>query len=481
MESLREAVDGLDEQLRSAAAAVAAYGSSSADFAGLSDERVLEARGPIADLRRLSDTYSAFLSGTISARSRRELGGNGLSARQGFVTPEAMVQHATGTTRGDAAKLVAAGILMAETDTAEKAAHEAGRHPHAHLPVPVPWQAPLVHAVTAGVLSVDAADAVRRGLGDTDASVTAEKLATALTRVLTEAPTLTTDQLFKRARRLRDELDEAGIAAREKQARDDTRFTVFRRGDGMVAVNALLAPEQGEWWMSTFDCVTSPRRGGVRFVDPEKAAWAARIQGDPRTLHQIAADAFTDLLHQAAEVDPGRVFGGRRPAVRVIVTQKALTEQTGHALLEGNPAPVSWQTVQREICDAGWVDVSVDTTGRALDVGRTQRFFTPKQRIALGVRDGGCLWPGYDQPPSFTEVHHLNEWATDHGDTDIDLGCLLCRRDHLRLHNDGWRIRHDNGRYWLRPPPSIDPEQALIPLPSKNPLMLALHDTDNTA
>ncbi|TDW28613.1 uncharacterized protein DUF222 [Cryobacterium psychrophilum] len=248
MEGPLEGLTGLDEQLRAPAAAV-------------------------ADHRRLSDTYSAFLSGTISARSRRELGATGLSARQGFITPEAMVQHATGTARGEAAKLVAAGTLMAETDRAEKTVHNTAQHPETRLPVrPVPWQAPVVHAVTSGALSVDAADALRRGLGDVDQPVTAESLVTALTRVLKEAADLTTDQLFKRARRRRDELDEAGIKAREKQARDDTRFTIFRRADGMVAVNALLAPEQREWWVSTFDCVTSPRRGGVRFVDPEKAA-----------------------------------------------------------------------------------------------------------------------------------------------------------------------------------------------------------------
>ncbi|MDJ0350549.1 hypothetical protein, partial [Cryobacterium sp. PH29-G1] len=56
---------GLAVELTRAAAAVAALGGSSAEFAGLSDAQVLTARGPIADLLRLSNTVAALLAGTI--------------------------------------------------------------------------------------------------------------------------------------------------------------------------------------------------------------------------------------------------------------------------------------------------------------------------------------------------------------------------------------------------------------------------------
>lgn len=41
----------------------------------------------------------------------------------------------------------------------------------------------------------------------------------------------------------------------------------------------------------------------------------------------------------------------------------------------------------------------------------------------------------------------------------------------MLLHNRHWTIHLQNDQYWLQPPIEIDPEQTLIALPSKNPLM----------
>ncbi|TFB57178.1 DUF222 domain-containing protein [Cryobacterium sp. TMT2-17-1] len=137
--------------------------------------------------------------------------------------------------------------------------------------------------------------------------------------LLVEASTLNTDQVFRLARRMRDRLDEAGIAAWEKQAHDDRFLKVYRLGNGKVRLNGLFATEDGEFVLSVFDSITSPRRGGVRFVDKAKAAWATRMQDDPRTTDQIAADALVQLLTIAGEADQGRVFGGRRPSPQLRV------------------------------------------------------------------------------------------------------------------------------------------------------------------
>ncbi|TFD12918.1 hypothetical protein E3T35_06430 [Cryobacterium sp. TMT1-2-2] len=102
-------------ELTRAAAAVAALGSSSAQFSTLTDAQVLAARGPIADLLRLSNTAAALLAGTIAHRSRPELGQSGLAARHGFSTPTLMVQDATGLSRMEAGRLLAVGVLMNET------------------------------------------------------------------------------------------------------------------------------------------------------------------------------------------------------------------------------------------------------------------------------------------------------------------------------------------------------------------------------
>ena len=52
--------------------------------------------------------------------------------------------------------------------------------------------------------------------------------------------------------------------------------------------------------------------------------------------------------------------------------------------------------------------------------------------------------------------------------TDKVNGILLCRFHHLNLHNNHWRVVRVDDTYWLKPPPDIDPERKLIPLPSKS-------------
>jgi hypothetical protein len=489
----------LAAELRQAADAVAVLGSSSADLAALPDAEALAGQRRIADLLRLSNTFAAWMAATIAQRSRPELGHSGLAARQGFLSPEALIQNWTGSSKGDAYKLVAVGTMMADTEAAERLVEAALDSPDG-VPVGdpavllgvVPWQAPIARAVTGGTLSVDAAESIRAGLGDIDAAVTAEKLAAALAVLLAEVRSLNVDQVFKRARRMRDELDEAGIAAREKQARDDRYLKVYRLRDGKVRLNGLFAPEDGEFVLSTYDVITGPRRGGVRFVDKAQAAWAKRMQDDPRSTEQIAADSFVELLKIAGEADPGRVFGGRRPAVRVIVTEKTLTGQVGrggrvgdsgqvgqsgqgkggHGWLEGSPVPVSWESVERLLCDTGTRGIKFDDDGQCVNVGRDERLFTEKQRAGMAVRDGGCRWPGCEHPPAWTEAHHLDQWLRDTGRTDLADGVLLCSPHHLLLHNQHWEIVRVGVEYWLKPPASVDPAQTLVPMPSKNPLIL---------
>jgi hypothetical protein len=81
-------------------------------------------------------------------------------------------------------------------------------------------------------------------------------------------------------------------------------------------------------------------------------------------------------------------------------------------------------------------------TGKVVDVGRRQRRFTRRQWRALVVRDGGCAFPGCDRKPKWCDAHHLKPWE-DHGPTDLDNGCLLCRRHHTMVHHGGWQLERN--------------------------------------
>ncbi|GAA3886330.1 hypothetical protein GCM10022381_30570 [Leifsonia kafniensis] len=321
-------MQNLTDQLRQAADASADIGDGAAGYAALNELDLLESQKQLARIRRNYDTHAAWVAGEIARRSSRELGFSGLAQRNGFLTPEALIQSETGGTRAEAAKLVAVGTLMTDTEAAEAAAERRQADPDAPLTelpeLAAPWLAVVAGAVRAGTLSIDAAEAIRKGLGDIDPGVPAEKLAAAAQFLLEEAATLNADQLLRRARRLRDQLDADGIARREKTQRDARSFRIWRQDDGMYRVSALLPPEDGRLVELIVDGATSPRRGGPRFVDAATQARADALRDDERTTAQIAADAILALLQLGAEADPNTVFFGRRPAVRILVTEHDL-------------------------------------------------------------------------------------------------------------------------------------------------------------
>ncbi|MFV0316597.1 MAG: hypothetical protein ACK5O2_06505, partial [Microthrixaceae bacterium] len=97
-------------------------------------------------------------------------------------------------------------------------------------------------------------------------------------------------------------------------------------------------------------------------------------------------------------------------------------------------------TVATLSCDMWLQPVVMDGEGNPLFAGRTQRFFNRAQRDALFLRDGGCVFPGCDAPPSWCDAHHV-EWFRNGGSSDITNGALLCRRHHGLVHSgDPWTL-----------------------------------------
>ncbi|CAN5181534.1 HNH endonuclease signature motif containing protein [soil metagenome] len=396
--------------------------------AGLADADLVELQRSLSQLRWATDALLGLTAGEVKGRSSREHGYSGLAQTQGFRSAEEFVQAVTGSTRTEAAKLVRVGVGLVDA-------------------APDEWHSPLGVALSAGSLSIDAADAIRRGLGEPDEAVGPSDLTRAVHQLIAAALTLNADQLYKRARDLRDEIDERGIADREKARHDQRYVRVHRRPDGMIGGSFLLGPEDGELVLGAFDHLLSPRRGGPRFTDPEEAAAAERLVADPRSNDQLAADALVAMVRLAIDADPGTLFGKHRPAVRVIVTESSL-QHRGHGYLEGSNEPVSFETVERYLCDTGVLGVRHEN-GQPLSLGRKRRNFTAAQRIALAARDGGCIVGGCDRPPSQCEAHHIDEWEQDLGKTDVCDGVLLCRFHHMFLHNNKLRIRRKGDRYWI--------------------------------
>ncbi len=214
-----------------------------------------------------------------------------------------------------------------------------------------------------------------------------------------------------------EELDRAYAAGMEKHD-----LTIARCGEGFH-VNGFL------------DTVA-----GARLKTWLTAASAPRGSDDSRTPAQRRVDAIGDLAASALEhgLPADR---GVRPQVGVMVEAAWLA---GHPAAEP-PVLAGWGPVGPKLfdylgCDADRTDFLVDgaTTGQTpqadvLNVGRTHRLATYKQRQAVHARQGWvCANPGCGG--THLELHHVAWWDRDGGRTDLDNLVGLCPRCHQLIH-----------------------------------------------
>ncbi|WP_461004771.1 HNH endonuclease signature motif containing protein, partial [Terrabacter terrigena] len=94
---------------------------------------------------------------------------------------------------------------------------------------------------------------------------------------------------------------------------------------------------------------------------------------------------------------------------------------------------LSPSVVRRMACDAEIIPMVLGKDGAPLDVGRSQRLFTPSQRLALVARDKGCSFDGCTVPPTWCDAHHVIPWQRG-GRTDLTNAALLCPRHHTHVH-----------------------------------------------
>ena len=71
-----------------------------------------------------------------------------------------------------------------------------------------------------------------------------------------------------------------------------------------------------------------------------------------------------------------------------------------------------------------------------------------RKRRAIIARDRHCQFPQCDAPPAMSEVHHVEHWVRDRGETDVATGCFLCWAHHEHVHAAGVEIRRGDGGRW---------------------------------
>jgi hypothetical protein len=109
--------------------------------------------------------------------------------------------------------------------------------------------------------------------------------------------------------------------------------------------------------------------------------------------------------------------------------------------------------VQRLACDASIRRVLLGPDAAVIEVGRALRVPSGAGRAALRVRDQGCVWPGCERPPSWTNPHHVLFWGHG-GNSNVPNLVLLCHRHHWNVHEGGWQVVKSEGGRVLAIPPS---------------------------
>jgi hypothetical protein len=110
------------------------------------------------------------------------------------------------------------------------------------------------------------------------------------------------------------------------------------------------------------------------------------------------------------------------------------------------PAPLPPAELLRVACDATLRRI-VTAAADPIDVGRATRSIPAGLRAALHARDGGCIHPGCDRPPSWCEVHHLIHYLHG-GPTDLRHTALVCGHHHRWAHKTGRTYARAPDRRW---------------------------------
>jgi hypothetical protein len=249
-------------------------------------------------------------------------------------------------------------------------------------------------------------------------------------QLLPVASGLTTSQLRHRLQKMCLDADPEAAGKRYESAREDRRVEVRAN-----------------------DCGTSDILG--RDLDPEDAAqinaWIhqqaiqLRRRGDKRTLDQIRADIYVDLLKRRhLQINHGSKGGG----VHLDTTLEGLaglTESSGE--LNGYQPVVA--DIARQVAshqaNSEWTWTLRDPdTGQPIDGGTTRRRPTTAQRRYAHAAHRTCVHPGCRQPAVTCDIDHRIPWQHRKVTCTGDLA-PFCRYHHTIRHTFGWSYQLVDG------------------------------------
>ena len=269
------------------------------------------------------------------------------------------------------------------------------------------------------------------------------------------------DTLARFAHDLYTAVDQDGAFRDIETAHRRREVSLHRRPDGSGTIAGELTCEAAEYLETLFDTLGKPHQG------PDG-------QRDPRTPGQRRHDALLGgfkILYSS----------GSLPTANGCATTLVLTATVDeYANGTGIAQTAHGYAIPTAVADR-WLDpkakailVLLSKTRGIVAYSDQHRLFTEQQRLAMFARDKGCSYPGCDAPLSWTQAHHVTDYAID--ETNIGRRrhtCLHRQPRHLRTH--GLAIDHAQ-----RPTP-LGPARLGRPRPATATQPDARHDPTHPA
>jgi hypothetical protein len=240
---------------------------------------------------------------------------------------------------------------------------------------------------------------------------------------------------------LAEDLEHRQLLAEEEKAARAVSLTMSDDGHGITRGRFALPTAQAQMWRQQVLAFASPARrdaGQAGATSPTPATTSAVphavVMGEALVewIERYPVDRLPDAggvtASAVVHLELDTLLGGLRPAYL----------DTG--------AVISASQARRLACEAGIIPAVLGGRSQVLDLGRARRFHSRAQRIALGVRDGGCTAEGCEQPPGWCHAHHDPPWSRGNG-TSVDQARLLCARHHRMIHDTRYtHTRTTNGK-----------------------------------
>lgn len=220
----------------------------------------------------------------------------------------------------------------------------------------------------------------------------------------------------------------------ERRARQRTRFSLRDNGDGTWSGSFKIPTVPAMMLKKALDALTSPRRiaGGQAPFAPGGLEDLRDADGKLISYARRLGLGFCELIEHLP-VDKFPRAGGLAASLLVRLDFETLLSGLGAATLDTGDR-ISASQARRLACNTGLIPAVFNGRDDPLNLGRSQRLFSPGQRVLIADRDETCTAQGCDRPAAWCEHHHSKPWASG-GQTNVEDGRLLCPAHHHYAHD----------------------------------------------